>query len=214
MQYGVASVPRSNAATEPKLDVDSSDTTIAGRWLYQRSQTLLACELENPSNTTLQCYIFSIYYLCSASFQNMAYSTLALAVRTAHILGLHLEPSADMPRNQRELRKRLWWTLYTLESKTYISLDGHGRPTYLKCPAVYQLTIKSWPCSQALIVPLPKTLPGILIVYRTRSLSWRLVRSISLFWTSVQIFLTQKMGQHFTAVLKPSKTVLSSSCRV
>ena len=125
MQYGVASVPRSNAATEPKLDVDSSDATIAGRWLYHRSQTLLACELENPSNTTLQCYIFSVYYLCSASFQNMAYSTLALAVRTAHILGLHLEPPADMPRNQRELRKRLWWTLYTLESKTCMKL---GRP--------------------------------------------------------------------------------------
>lgn len=125
MQYGVASVPRSNAATEPKLDVDSSDATIAGRWLYHRSQTLLTCELESPSITTLQCYIFSVYYLCSASFQNMAHSTLALATRTAHILGLHLEPPADMPRNQRELRKRLWWTLYTIESKTCMKL---GRP--------------------------------------------------------------------------------------
>ncbi len=125
MQYGVASVPRGNAAAEPKLDVDSSDATIAGRWLYRRSQTLLTCELESPSITTLQCYIFSVYYLCSASFQNMAHSTLALAVRTAHILGLHLEPPADMPRNQRELRKRLWWTLYTIESKTCMKL---GRP--------------------------------------------------------------------------------------
>ena len=122
MQYGVAFVPRSNAAVEPKVDVDSNDATIAGRWLYRRSQTLLACELESPSITTLQCYIFSVYYLCSASFQNMAHSTLALAVRTAHILGLHLEAAADMPRNQRELRKRLWWTLYTLESKTCMKL--------------------------------------------------------------------------------------------
>ena len=125
MQYGVAFVPRGNTATEPKLDVDSSDATIAGRWLYRRSQKLLTCELESPSITTLQCYIFSVYYLCSASFQNMAHSTLALAIRTAHILGLHLEPPADMPRNQRELRKRLWWTLYTIESTTCMKL---GRP--------------------------------------------------------------------------------------
>ena len=125
MQYGVAFVSRGNAATEPKPDVDSSDATIAGRWLYRRSQKLLTCELESPSITTLQCYIFSVYYLCSASFQNMAHSTLALAIRTAHILGLHLEPPADMPRNQRELRKRLWWTLYTIESKTCMKL---GRP--------------------------------------------------------------------------------------
>ncbi|KAL9106742.1 MAG: hypothetical protein Q9187_008522 [Circinaria calcarea] len=55
----------------------------------------------------------------------MAHSTLALAVRTAHILGLHLEPPEDMPRTQRELRKRLWWTLYALESKTCME---HGRP--------------------------------------------------------------------------------------
>ena len=125
MQYGVAFVPRSNAAVEPKVDVDSNDATIMGRWLYRGSQTLLACELESPPITTLQCYIFSVYYLCSASFQNMAHSTLALAVRTAHILGLHLEAPADMPRNQKELRKRLWWTLYTLESKTCMKL---GRP--------------------------------------------------------------------------------------
>ena len=125
MQYGVASVPRSNAVTEPKLDVDSSDATIAGRWLYHRSQTLLTSELESPTIVTLQCYIFSVYYLCSASFQNMAHSTLALAIRTSHILGLHMEPPADMPRNQRELRKRLWWTLYTIEIKTCMKL---GRP--------------------------------------------------------------------------------------
>ena len=125
MQYGVAFIPRRDAAAEPKVDVDSNDATIAGRWLHRRSQTLLMCELESPSITTLQCHIFSVYYLCSASFQNMAHSALALAVRTAHILGLHLEPPPDMPRSQRELRNRLWWTLYALESKTCMKL---GRP--------------------------------------------------------------------------------------
>ncbi|KAK4452695.1 transcriptional activator protein acu-15 [Podospora aff. communis PSN243] len=104
---------------------DTKDTAIAGRFYYQRCQSLLMDELECPTISTLQCHIFCVYYLCCASFQNMAHSTLALAVRTAHILGLHLEPPADLPRPERELRKRIWWTLYSLESKTCIKL---GRP--------------------------------------------------------------------------------------
>ena len=125
MQYGVASAPRNGTSKEPPVDVDGNDATIAGRWLYRRSQTLLSAELESPSIVTLQCHIFSVYYLCIASFQNMAHTTLAIAVRTAHILGLHLEPQENLPRKERELWKRLWWTLYALESKTCMKL---GRP--------------------------------------------------------------------------------------
>ncbi|KAL8794640.1 MAG: hypothetical protein Q9195_002836 [Heterodermia aff. obscurata] len=125
MQYGVAFIPRHNTGAGHQVDVDASDATIAGRWLYRRSQTLLSAELESPSIITLQCHVFAAYYLCNASFQNMAHSILALAVRTAQILGLHLEPAEDMPRKDRELRKRLWWTLYAVESKTCMKL---GRP--------------------------------------------------------------------------------------
>lgn len=125
MQYGVAFVPRSGPVTQTQVDVDGNDATIAGRWLYRRSQTLLSAELESPSIMTLQCHILAVYYLCNASFQNMAHSTLAVAVRTAQILGLHLEPPESMPRKTKELRKRLWWTLFTVESKTCMKL---GRP--------------------------------------------------------------------------------------
>lgn len=130
MQYGVALTPDSSVdptitSGRPDGHVDINDASIAGRWYYRRSQALLVSELESPSIATLQCHIFSVVYLCSASFQNMAHTTLALAVRTAHILGLHLEPRENLPRPQRELRKRIWWTLYTIESKTCMKL---GRP--------------------------------------------------------------------------------------
>ena len=125
MQYGVAFLPRNDVVTDPKADVNGNDATIAGRWYYQRCQSLLAEELESPSITTLQCYIFSVIYLCNASFQTTAHSILALAIRTAQTLGLHLESSDDMPRVQRELRKRLWWALYALESQECMEL---GRP--------------------------------------------------------------------------------------
>ncbi|KAL8745255.1 MAG: hypothetical protein Q9190_002585 [Brigantiaea leucoxantha] len=125
MQFGISYLPRNDAISKLKTNVDSNDATIAGRWYYRRSQKLLMAELESPSISTLQCHILSVVYLCNASFQNMAHSALALAVRTAHILGLHLEPARDMLRSQKELRKRLWWTLYAVEIKTCMKL---GRP--------------------------------------------------------------------------------------
>ncbi|KAH8431432.1 fungal specific transcription factor domain-containing protein [Aspergillus melleus] len=124
MQYGVSFLSRSETDGF-KTDVDSTDATIAGRALYRRSQALLKNELESPSIFTLQCHMFTVVYLCNASFQNMAHNLLALAVRTAQILGLHLEPPEDLPRQHKELRKRLWWTLYAVEVKTCMKL---GRP--------------------------------------------------------------------------------------
>ncbi|CZR60648.1 related to transcription activator protein acu-15 [Phialocephala subalpina] len=125
MQYGVAFINRKGPNTETKTNIDVHDATIAGRWYYHRCQTLLTAELESPSISTLQCHILSVVYLCNASFQNMAHTTLAVAIRTAHILGLHLEAPKSIPRSQCELRKRIWWTLYAVESKTCLKL---GRP--------------------------------------------------------------------------------------
>lgn len=101
MQYGIAFIPRVGINVNAKADVVANDATIAGRWFYRRCQKLLTAESESPSITTLQCHILSVIYLCNASFQNMAHSTLALAVRTAQILGLHLEPPEDIPRAQK-----------------------------------------------------------------------------------------------------------------
>ncbi|GAM39396.1 hypothetical protein TCE0_034f10911 [Talaromyces pinophilus] len=107
MQYGLAFLPREVSSSEPKTVVDGNDATIAGRWYYHRSQMLLNSQLESPSMMTLQCQILAVKYLCNASYQNMAYSGLATAIRTAHLLGVHLEPPVDMLREQRELRKRI-----------------------------------------------------------------------------------------------------------
>ena len=122
MQYGTAFLI---GYRDPKGDVDSNDTSIAGRWFYHRCQTLLSSSLENPSIITLQCHIYSLVYLRNASFLNMAYKTLGTAIRTAHILGLHHEPPSDLPPDQQELHKRLWWILLSLDSKACMEL---GRP--------------------------------------------------------------------------------------
>ncbi|KAI9148918.1 Transcription factor asqA [Paramyrothecium foliicola] len=41
------------------------------------------------------------------------------------ILGLHLEPPSDIPRGDREIRKRLWWAVWVLDAKSSVKL---GRP--------------------------------------------------------------------------------------
>ncbi|CAD6576273.1 MAG: hypothetical protein ASARMPRED_007674 [Alectoria sarmentosa] len=127
MQYGMARLERGLEVTS-RANVSKTDATIAGRWYYRRCQTLLSAELESPIISTLQCHILCSMYLCCASFQNMADSTCGLAVRTAYMLGLHLEPPQSMPRRERETRKRLWWTLYVLETKMSMIL---GRPFLL-----------------------------------------------------------------------------------
>lgn len=123
MQYGIAMLPDMRYQL-----ADNSDATIAGRWYYRRCQTLLAYELESPTLATLQCHLLCMIFLCSASFQNTSDSTCAVAVRTAHMLGLHVDPPKSMPRKEREMRKRLWWALYSLDSKLGMKL---GRPFLL-----------------------------------------------------------------------------------
>ncbi|KAK4121398.1 hypothetical protein N657DRAFT_648223 [Parathielavia appendiculata] len=126
MQYGMSMLP---AVKQQQVFVDNDhDAAIAGRWHYRRSQTLLARELESPTVSTLQCHLLCCIYLCCGSFQNMADSACGLAVRAAYMLGLHLDPPPTMPQREREMRKRLWWALYVLDSKIGMKL---GRPFLL-----------------------------------------------------------------------------------
>ncbi len=124
MQYGMSMLP----AVKQQVFDDDDDAAIAGRWHYRRSQTLLARELESPTVSTLQCHLLCCIYLCCGSFQNMADSACGLAVRTAYMLGLHLDPPPTMPQREREMRRRLWWALYVLDSKIGMKL---GRPFLL-----------------------------------------------------------------------------------
>lgn len=128
IQYGMAQLPgagRGPVGAASRAKLSSSDATIAGRWHYRRSQVLLSSELESPTLSTLRCHILSCIYLCNGSFQNMADNTSSLAVRTAYMLGLHLESPQTTPRRERELRKRLWWTVFAIETKMSMKL---GRP--------------------------------------------------------------------------------------
>lgn len=161
MQYGIALVPRIANRQTPIAEFDSEDSTIAGRALYCSSQTLLSGIMETPSIMTLQCQIFSAIYLRNASFVNLSHNTLASAIRTAQVLGLHQDSRASSSPAQKELHRRLWWVLYTLESLACMEL---GRPWLTQMSQVQ--------CSPSGDDPELATLSGPSFVSKAKGISW------------------------------------------
>ncbi|CAI7576550.1 unnamed protein product [Penicillium palitans] len=125
MQYGISALP---SDAQGSL-VEGKDALVAGRWHFWRGQTLLTYELESPCLSTLQCHLLCAVYLCGGSFHNMLDNSIGQAVRTAYALGLHLDPPPSMPEQDREMRRRLWWAVYLMDSKAGMKL---GRPFLLR----------------------------------------------------------------------------------
>ena len=125
IQYGTTHVQRDidDAGIEDEASV--TDPSNAGRWYFQRSQSLLRAVMEYPSVMLLQCQILSVVYLRDASIFNMALSTLAAAVQTAYALGLHTQTPDSGDLHERELLRRLWCMVFALDGK--MSIDC-GRP--------------------------------------------------------------------------------------
>ncbi|KAI1813855.1 hypothetical protein GGS20DRAFT_551221 [Poronia punctata] len=132
MQVGMALAQRQSGRPLSALEVGKDDPSIAGRLYYRRSQRLLHNEQETPTLMTVQCHTLSVLYCCCAAFQNMCHMALCMAIRSAHMIGLHVEPPTDLPLAEQELRRRIWWTLYLLESKICMKL---GRPFYVDLPS-------------------------------------------------------------------------------
>ena len=125
MQLGISKL----TPEQQKGIADNADATIAGRYHYRRCQVLLSQETESPSLSTLQTHLLCAIYLCGGSFHNMVDSAAGQAVRTAYMLGLHLEPPASLPHKEAEKRRRLWWATYLMETKIGLKL---GRPFLLR----------------------------------------------------------------------------------
>ena len=121
LQYGTAYL----STGEADADIKGDDVSFAGRELHRRSQNLLSSEYEVPTISTLQCLIYTALYLSNASMLHMEHQILAVAVGIAHTLGVHHEAIVNSSAAQSSLRRRIWWTLFLLDSKACLEL---GRP--------------------------------------------------------------------------------------
>ncbi|RDW94985.1 hypothetical protein BP5796_00748 [Coleophoma crateriformis] len=123
MQYGSAFLPRDTGA-----GISGSETAPTGWWLYQRCQKLLEHSALHPSIFMVQCQIYSVLYLRNTSYRSLANSMLASAIQTAQVLGLHLESPSSLTHAKINVRKRIWWMLFMLDSDVSIKM---GRPSQI-----------------------------------------------------------------------------------
>lgn len=123
IQYGMTHIHSETVGVLETLDPSN-----AGRFYFQRAQSLLKAKLESPSTTLLQCQILSVVYLRDSTLSNMAEIAAASATKTAYSLGHHLRDneSSLVDDAERELHKRLWCMVYALEGK--LTMDS-GRPS-------------------------------------------------------------------------------------
>lgn len=139
MATGKRSDPRWMALLNMVLALGSiaaytADDTSHERY-YQRSRQFLTLEsLGGAHIETVQTLaLMGGYYLHYASQPNLAHSLMGAALRMATTLGLHKEfmgsniPTSD--RNHKlsvDLRRRVWWSLFCLDTWAYMTL---GRPS-------------------------------------------------------------------------------------
>ncbi|OQE43003.1 hypothetical protein PENCOP_c003G06243 [Penicillium coprophilum] len=99
------------------------NANLASRTYYQRAQRLLQGELEHPTIMLVQSHIYSIVYLYNTSLLNTAHINLGATLRIAHALRLHIRPLDGTSPEQQELQRRIWWTLYRIDSQLSMTLD-------------------------------------------------------------------------------------------
>ncbi|KAK8041123.1 hypothetical protein PG994_014130 [Apiospora phragmitis] len=106
-------------------DAQTKCPSLAGFQYYRRGQQAIDQTIETPNLRTVQCYVYSIVYLLEAGFLNRAQVVAGKAITVALLLGLSHEPPLDIPEPEREVARRTWWSLYSLDA--LLSMEV-GRP--------------------------------------------------------------------------------------
>ncbi|KAL1888076.1 hypothetical protein Sste5346_009813 [Sporothrix stenoceras] len=126
-----ASMPTANAAPLPPT-IELHDLQEA-RWWHQ-AQALLPKVLFTSSMASVQALMLTALHLHNNNSRDVCWTLTGAAVRIGFAIGLHrddvIEPaegaSAVTTPVARELRKRVWWTLYAFEQ---LQVSSHDRPS-------------------------------------------------------------------------------------
>lgn len=87
-----------------------------GRMFHNHAKTLIPDITDRPCLRSIQAPFIMGVYLLPASAIGSSYVYMGLALRKALAFDLHLntdDPSID--EREREVRRRLWWAIYSLE---------------------------------------------------------------------------------------------------
>lgn len=93
-----------------------TDNNDPGRIFYNQARVLMADIMDSSSIRSVQTAFVLGVYLMPASAIGASYIYMGLALRKALALNLHRESDDGyLNSREREVRRRLWWTIYSLE---------------------------------------------------------------------------------------------------
>lgn len=128
--------------TSAGLRLDDGDP---GRLFHNHARTLMPDVLERQCLRSIQAPFVMGVYLLPASSIGSSYVYMGIALRKALAMDLHQntdDPNID--EREREVRRRMWWTIYALERTTTVKLN---RPRSVSADII--------------TVPLPSPLPAL-----------------------------------------------------
>lgn len=103
------------------------------RLWWRRVQTLLPVVIFTSSVTAVQAMMLAAMHLHNTNHRDACWNLTGTAVRIAFAIGLHQDKVSTLQTPlARELRKRLWWTLYAFEQ---IQVSSYDRPSAIEHPA-------------------------------------------------------------------------------
>ncbi|KAJ5969795.1 hypothetical protein N7501_006043 [Penicillium viridicatum] len=100
------------------------DNDDLGQVFYAHAKTLIPDLIGRPCLRSIQAPFLLGVYLMPASAIGSSYIYMGLALRKALAFDLHLNPEDQAVDNrEREVRCRLWWSIYSLERCTTVKLS-------------------------------------------------------------------------------------------
>ncbi|ORX95920.1 fungal-specific transcription factor domain-domain-containing protein [Clohesyomyces aquaticus] len=103
------------------------------RFWWRRVQTLLPVVIFTSSITAVQGLMLAAIHLHNTNHRDACWNLTGTAVRIAFAIGLHQDKVNTMQTPlARELRKRLWWTLYAFEQ---MQVSSYDRPSAIEHPS-------------------------------------------------------------------------------
>ncbi|KAF1360383.1 hypothetical protein EJ07DRAFT_117041 [Lizonia empirigonia] len=102
------------------------------RLWWRRVQTLLPVVMFTSSVMAVQALMLASLHLHNTNHRDACWNITGTAVRIAFAIGLHQDKVNTMQTPlARELRKRLWWTLYAYEQ---MQVSSYDRPSAIEHP--------------------------------------------------------------------------------
>lgn len=100
------------------------------RTWWKRIQTLLPVVIFTSSVTAVQATMLAAIHLHNTNHRDACWNLTGTAIRIAFAIGLHQDKAGTSQAPlARELRKRLWWTLYAFEQ---MQVSSYDRPSAIE----------------------------------------------------------------------------------